>query len=107
MENLKIIGTNNANFHLLKISGAIDSYTFTEFESKIFDAIKQSNVVLDLSQVSRLSSSGLGVLMSATEESESTGHKIYILKPSNAVKMAIDSTGFADMFNFIQSIDEL
>lgn len=107
MENLKIIGTNNANFYLLKMTGAIDSYTFTEFETKIQDAIKKANVVLDLSQVSRLSSSGLGVLMSATEETESLGHKIYILKPSSAVKMAIDSTGFTDMFNFIQSIDEV
>lgn len=107
MENLKIIGTNNANFQLLKVSGAINSYTFSEFESKIFEAIKHSNVVLDLSSVSHLSSSGLGVLMSATEEGETLQHKIYLLTPSNVVKLAIDSTGFSDMFNFIQSIDEV
>lgn len=107
MEDLKIVGTNNADFQLLKISGAINSYTFTEFETKIFDAIKKSDVVLDLSSVSHLSSSGLGVLMSATEEGEEVSHKIHILKPSNVVKMAIDSTGFSDMFSFINDIEDL
>lgn len=107
MDNLKIIGTNSANLQLLKVSGAINSYTFSEFENKIFEAIKHSDVVLDLSAVSHLSSSGLGILMSATEEGEEMQHKIYILTPSNVVKLAIDSTGFSDMFNFIQSIDEV
>lgn len=107
MENLKIVGTNSANFQLLKISGAINSYTFSEFENKVFEAVKRSDVVLDLSSVSHLSSSGLGVLMSATEEGEAVEHKIYLLTPSNVVKLAIDSTGFSDMFNFIQSVDEV
>lgn len=107
MEDLKIIGTNAADFQLLKISGAINSYTFTEFETKIFDAVKKSDVVLDLSAVSHLSSSGLGVLMSAREEGEEISHKIYILKPSNIVKMAIDSTGFSDMFLFINAIEDI
>ncbi|MGP1438120.1 MAG: STAS domain-containing protein [Treponema sp.] len=107
MDNLKIIGTNSAKFQLLKISGAINSYTFGEFETKIFEAVKISDVVLDMSSVSHLSSSGLGVLMSANEEGEEIGHKIYILQASNAVRLAIDFTGFSDMFNFIHSIEEV
>ena len=107
MEDLKIISTNTADFQLLKISGAINSYTFTEFETKVFAAIKVCDVVLDLSSVSHLSSSGLGVLMSAREEGEEINNKIYILKPSSVVKMAIDSTGFSDMFSFINSIEDI
>lgn len=107
MDNLKIVGTNSAKLQLFHISGAINSYTFSEFETKIFEAIKISDVVLDMSAVSHLSSSGLGVLMSANEEGEEIGHKIYIMQPSNAVKLAIDFTGFSDMFNFIHSIEEV
>ena len=91
MDNLKISSTNNAKLQLFHISGAINSYTFTEFETKIFDAIKKSD----------------GVLMSANEEGEELGHNIYIMQPSNAVKLAIDFTGFSEMFNFINSIDEV
>lgn len=107
MDTLKIISTNSAKLQLFKISGAINSYTFAEFEAKMFEAIKVSDVVLDMSTVSHLSSSGLGVLMSANEEGEEVGHKVYILQPSNAVKLAIDFTGFSDMFNFIHSIEEV
>ena len=107
MEDLKIVGTNSARFQLLKISGAINSYTFAEFEKRVFDAIKISDVILDFSAVYHLSSSGLGVLMSATEEGDALGRKIYILQSSNVAKMAIDSTGFTDMFHFIHSIDEI
>ena len=107
MDNLKIVGTNSAKLQLFHISGAINSYTFSEFETKIFEAIKISDVVLDMSAVSHLSSSGLGVLMSANEEGEEIGHKVYIMRPSNAVKLAIDFTGFSDMFNFIHSIEEV
>ncbi len=107
MDDIQIVSTNSARFQLLKISGSVNSYTFSEFEKRVFAAIKVSDVVLDLSAVSHLSSSGLGVLMSATEEGEALGYKIYILQSSNAVKMAIDSTGFTDMFHFIHSIDEI
>ena len=107
MDNLKIISSKSAKLQLLHISGAINSYTFSEFETKIFDAIKISDVVLDMSAVTHLSSSGLGVLMSANEEGEEIGHNVYIMQPSNAVKLAIDFTGFSDMFNFIHSIEEV
>ena len=38
MDNLKIVGTDATKLQLLHISGAINSYTFSEFETKIFDA---------------------------------------------------------------------
>jgi anti-anti-sigma factor len=107
MDNLEIISSNSEKLQVLHISGAINSYTFSEFETKIFEAIKMSDVVLDMSSVSHLSSSGLGVLMSANEEGEEIGHKVYIMQPSSAVKLAIDFTGFSDMFNFIHSIEEV
>jgi len=107
MDNLKIVGTDATKLQVLHISGAINSYTFSEFETKIFEAIKISDVILDMSAVTHLSSSGLGILMSANEEGEEVGHKVYIMHPSNAVKLAIDFTGFSDMFNFIHSIEEV
>lgn len=107
MDNLTITTTKTDSYELFKVAGAVNSYTYIEFENKIYEAIKTTNVVLDLSQVSNLSSSGLGVLMSANEEGEECGHKIYIMQPSEVVKMSIDSTGFSDMFNFIHSLDEI
>lgn len=107
MENVTITETMHSTFVLLEVVGAINSYTYKEFESKIYGYIKKTNIVLELSRVRNLSSSGLGILMAAFDDGEETGHKIYFLNPSDIVKLAIDSTGFSEAFNIIQSINEV
>lgn len=107
MENLEIKEEERENCIVLSISGNLNSYTYGDFEEKIYSAIKKNNVVLELAQVTNMSSSGLGVLMSAHDDGEDVGNKIFILNPSEIVRLAIDSTGFSDMFKIIHSIDEV
>lgn len=107
MDNLIINETSTERYLLLAVEGTINSYTYNEFEEKIYSAVKEKPVILDLSKVTNMSSSGLGVLMSAHDDGEENGHKIYILNPSEVAKMAIDSTGFSDMFKIIRSVDEV
>ena len=107
MENLEIKEEQKDNCILLTILGNLNSYTYGLFEEKIYSAIKKADVVLDLGNVSNMSSSGLGVLMSAHDDGEDVGNEIYILNPSEIVRLAIDSTGFSDMFKVIHSLDEV
>ena len=107
MDNLTITEKMNDNFVLLTISGSINSYTYHEFETKIYSLIKEHSIVLDMGRVTNLSSSGLGILMAASEDGGETGHKIYILNPSEVVKLAIASTGFSEVFPVIHSFDEV
>lgn len=107
MDNLIIHESSDSKYLLLTVEGTINSYTYGDFEKKIYSAIKNSNVVLDLAKVTNMSSSGLGVLMSAHDDGQENGHSIFILNPSEVVKLAIDSTGFSDMFKIIHSIDEI
>lgn len=92
---------------LLEIEGSLNSYTYTDFQDKLYSLVERSNVCVDMSGVSNLSSAGLGVLMSAMEAAEDKGYQLSILKPSEVVKMAIDSTGFGDMFKMVQSVSEI
>ncbi|MEL3907873.1 MAG: STAS domain-containing protein [Treponemataceae bacterium] len=107
MEGLEIKEEKKDGYLLLTISGNLNSYTYGEFEEKIYAAIKESDVVLDLNAVTNMSSSGLGVLMSAHDDGEDVGNGIFILNPSEIVRLAIDSTGFSDMFKVIHSVDEM
>ena len=107
MENLIITESKVADCLLLAVEGTVNLYTSGDFEKKVYSAIKDNDVVLDLSKVGTLSSSGIGVLMTAHNESEENGHKMYILNPAKDVKMALDSTGFSDVFRMIRSIDEI
>lgn len=107
MENLIITESKVADCLLLAVEGTVNLYTSGDFEKKVYSAIKDNDVVLDLSKVGTLLSSGIGVLMTAHNESEENGHKMYILNPAKDVKMALDSTGFSDVFRMIHSIDEI
>ena len=106
MDNLTITEKISDSFVLLTVSGSINSYTYHEFEKKVYDLIKEHSIVLDLSRVTNLSSSGLGVLMAASEDGAELNHKIYIMNPSEVVKLAIASTGFSEVFPIVHSLDE-
>jgi anti-anti-sigma factor len=107
MEQLNITQKAGDNYAILQIKGSINSYTFTEFQNKVYALVKESNLCLDLEEVTNLSSAGLGVLMTAVEDAQANNHKLYILKPSEIVRMAIDSTGFAELFTIIRSSHEI
>lgn len=107
MENISISEKSGSNYTLLEVAGTINSYTYTEFQDKVYSIVKQTNLVLDLSRVVNLSSSGLGVLMSALDDAEEAGKKLYVMKPSEVVRLAIESTGFSDMFTVIYSLTEV
>lgn len=107
MENITIVEKSGSNYTLLEVAGTINSYTYTEFQAKVYSHIKITNLVLDLSRVVNLSSSGLGVLMSALDDGAEAGNKLYIMKPSEVVRLAIESTGFSSMFTVIYSLTEV
>lgn len=106
MEQISITVKEATNYILMVVKGSINSYTYTEFQSKVYSLVKDANLCLDLSEVTNLSSAGLGVLMTANEDAQANKHKLFILKPSDIVRMAIDSTGFAELFNIILSAHE-
>ncbi len=107
MEQLTITEKKGANYILLEVVGNINSYTYIELQSKIVMSIKDAELILDLSHVKTISSSGLGALMVGYEDGQTYAHKLYVMNPSNTVKLAIESTGFADYFPIIHSLTEV
>ncbi len=107
MDNLNITERKGDGYVLLEVMGTVNSYTYTDFQQKVYSLIKATNVILDMSRVTNLSSSGLGVLMSAVEDGEQTDHKLYIMSPSEIVRLAIESTGFQDAFPIIRTVGEV
>jgi anti-sigma B factor antagonist len=107
MENLSITERRGDNYILITVQGTINSYTFNDFQQKVSGHVNRTNLCIDMSKVSNISSAGLGVLMTAEEDAEITKHKLYILNPSELVRTAIESTGFKELFNIIHSVAEI
>ena len=107
MEQLTLTEKNGANYILLELVGTVDSYTSAEFQSKVYEYIKTTNVVLDMSQVDSIDSTGMGIIMAGFNDGLDNGKKLYILSPSSAVREAVDDTGFADTFYIIHAVTEV
>ncbi len=107
MESISIAEKSGPNYVLLEIVGSINSYTYAEFQNKVYALVKTTNLVLDLSRVTNLSSSGLGVLMAALDDAKDAGFNLYVMKPSEVVRLAIESTGFSELFMVIHSLTEV
>lgn len=107
MDVLKIVEKRGANYILLELNGVISSYTFSDFKTKAYSYIQENNLVVDLSDVQSIDSSGLGVFMGVFNDGEDVGHMFYLMNPSVEALNAINSTGFTDTFNIIHSVTEV
>ena len=107
MDILTITEKRGANYILLELGGVITSYSFSDFKIKAYSYIQETNLVVDLSNIQSIDSSGLGVFMATHNDGEESGHKFYLMNPSVEAFNAINSTGFTDTFNIIHSATEV
>jgi anti-anti-sigma factor len=90
----------------ISVSGPVNSYTFSEFQEKVYKSVLSADTLIDMSKVTTLSSAGIGVIMAALDDAEASGHRLAICKPSEIVSLAFESTGFGDRFPVIGSAKE-
>ena len=107
MEQLTIVEKDGANYHLYELEGALNAYTLGEFQTTLYEAVLKNNIVLDMSKLIELDSSGIGFLMAAFNDSEEVGNKLYFMSMSNEADKAITGTGFKYLFNLINSVTEV
>ena len=78
-----------------------------ELQQKAFALIKEKNLILDLSNLSSMDSSGLSAILGSSTLGMEFGKMLYIMIPSSEARKALESTGFMDMFNIIFSVTEV
>jgi anti-anti-sigma factor len=97
--SLTIQSQEHQGVHLLYLQGRLDTETSPDFELASYDAFQAGSrhFIVDLSQISYLSSAGLRVLLALAKKIENQGS----LKLSGVVgitKEVFEKSGFARMF---------
>jgi len=87
---------------LVKIGGFLDAHTFQEFEKVLGDLYeeKKVRVIVDLSDLEYISSSGAGVFIGHIGEFQEEGGNIVIMAPRENVKDVFDLLGLSEIFLF-------
>ncbi len=85
---------------LITVSGRVDSNTAQEMEDALEDRIAEGrhNLVLDLSDVSYLSSAGLRALVTALRNCKRKGGDVRIAAPSERVSEVMSLAGLDSLF---------
>ena len=94
---------------VLTVTGEVDVYTAPTLREHILTAIGEgaSTVVVDLSGVSFMDSTGLGILVGALKRLRQAEGTLHVVCDSEPVLKIFRVTGLMDVFGVVNSVDEL
>lgn len=97
---------------LVQLIGEIDASTASQVQQEILPlAQPQSKILLDMSQVSYMSSAGLRVLLSLYRQATAEDGQVVLVGLSEDLEDTMSVTGFLDFFTAVDTteagIDEL
>lgn len=90
-----------ADVNIIEITdNNVDSRTVSNIQHEIFPLIESnSKLIIDLSQVSYMSSAGLRMLLSSYRKMTAKNGKLILVGLSEEIKDTMSVTGFLDFFN--------
>jgi anti-sigma B factor antagonist len=99
------IRTHQSGGVLLRARGEIDVATAPEFHAALAQLIGGGAEILivDMSEVSFIDSTGLGVLVSAEKESRAAGHELRLVVTQPHVTKLLALTGLDEVFTVVSS----
>jgi anti-sigma B factor antagonist len=92
---------------VLEINGDIDGKTAPQVQGAVLPLVtKDSVLLLDLTQVSYMSSAGLRVLLSLHRKISTENGKLVLVGVAQEIQETMSITGFIDFFTLSPNIDE-
>jgi anti-sigma B factor antagonist len=97
-----------AGHHVIAARGEIDLFTAPDLKQVLTDAIEggQHRLVIDLSEVSFLDSTALGVLIGAVKRLRSRGGALAIVNTDTSIAKTFEITGLDQIFTIRPTRDE-
>lgn len=93
---------------IVKVHGEVDVYTAPKMKEEMQRSIESglTKVVVDLSGVAYMDSSGLGVLIGALKRAREAGGDLIVAAPNARIARIMDVTGLGRIFNLQASTDD-
>lgn len=101
MMELYIEKTREMDTSILKVSGEIDAYTAPQLKDELLPLIKESDskVLVDLSDVNYIDSTGLGVFIGALKTANEKGSSYKLVGLQKRVKRLFSITGLDEVID--------
>ena len=98
---LEITLVKEQNYSLMKITGEISYNDLSDFEKKANEALQQpeKNILIDLSQLTYISSAGLRVMLKLAKELSAMKKNLALFGLNEFVSSVFQIAGFDKIFN--------
>jgi anti-sigma B factor antagonist len=105
---MEITEYKKKNSIVLELKGRLDTVTSIDLENKIQELMErpERQLVLDFSQLSYISSSGLRVLLMAAKRLKAVDGKMALVSLNDQNQAVFEIAGFSSVFTVYQSQDE-
>lgn len=92
----------------VSVVGCLDSHTVVGFEKSLHALLDEgcSRVVLNLSELSYISSAGISALMGLTHRLRKGEGELVLLKPTEKVFRVFRTLGFTNIFKIVENEEE-
>ena len=91
-----------------KMGASLDSSNAPEIQKAILAVLDQEKSrILDMSDCTYVSSSGLRVMLYSYKVAAAKGNKVYLVGVSNEIRDVMSMTGFEKFFDFFNTVDEV
>jgi anti-anti-sigma factor len=104
-ESFGLETSDQGSTRLVRASGEIDILSAPALRAALLPALDSADlVVLDLTEVSFLGSSGLAVLVEARDHAQQGGRQLRLVCTSRIVLRALEATGLKDLFEIVDNL---
>lgn len=104
-----VLNTGGVSYAVHTLAGEVDVYSAPKLRDAIAESISvgRHDVVVDLTEVAFLDSTGLGVLVGGLKRVRGVGGSLVLVGPRERVVKVFNMTGLDRVFRIIGSLDEL
>ncbi|PCJ60261.1 MAG: hypothetical protein COA79_08805 [Planctomycetota bacterium] len=97
---------NAEHIHHMDVKGRIDAYTVGELEEMFEDTLEETNaIILTLSEVDYVNSTGVGLLVKYHDKAEANGGNLIMTEIPDKVEVVFNMLGLLDFFNVYQTLE--
>ena len=107
--SIKLVMCDIENSMIIQPTGAIDSMTTQNMEEQFMGLLKDHKqyIIVDFSQVTFISSSGIGILLGTVSSLREKGGDLIFMKVPTQIREIFDILNIADYFITVNSVEEL
>ena len=89
----------------VSVSGYLDAHTVLSFEQRMEEQLQSgySKIILDIGDLSYISSAGIGAMMGLAQKLRGKGGDLVLVKPSEKVFKILELLGFTKIFRIASS----